>query len=166
MSEDGTEERETAHKTWLSEKVTSLETENAELKKALRDMEERLALQENAMRQAAERFMAMDAAIWKIAEHAQRQDNVAESSRVSIQGLVDEVNIHRNNFQNVVMIMQIHEQYIVWSGVVTQEMAQHNNALVRDNQNKNVWIENLMKELRGRRISFCNIRWVKKSSPR
>ena len=113
MSEDGSEERETAHKMWLSEKITSLENENAELKKALLDMEVRLALQENAMKQAAERVMAMEAAIGQNAEHAQRQDMVIESSRVSIQGLVDEVNIHRDNFQKIGMIMQIHEQYIV-----------------------------------------------------
>ena len=72
------------------------------------------------MKQAAERFMAMEAAIGQIAEHAQRQDMVIESSRASIQGLVDEVIIHRNNFQNVGMIMQIHEQYIVRSGVTSQ----------------------------------------------
>ena len=35
MSEDDREERETAHKMWLSEKITSLENENRELKKAL-----------------------------------------------------------------------------------------------------------------------------------
>ena len=43
MSEDDREERETAHKMWLSEKVTFLENENRELKKALQEMESRLA---------------------------------------------------------------------------------------------------------------------------
>ena len=47
MSEDDPEERETGQKTWLVEKVTSLEKENGELKGALREMETRLALQEN-----------------------------------------------------------------------------------------------------------------------
>ena len=101
MSEDDREEREIAFKMWLSDKVTSLETENAELKKTLQDMEARLTLQENAMRQVAERFMAMETAMGQIAERAQRQDGVIESKRASIQGLVDEVNIHRDNFQKV-----------------------------------------------------------------
>ena len=48
MSEDDSKERETAHQMWLSEKVTSLETENRELKKALQEMETRFTLQEAA----------------------------------------------------------------------------------------------------------------------
>ena len=59
---------------------------------------------------------------------------------------MDEVDIHRDNFQKVGMIMQIHEQYIVRSGVIIQEMEQFINALVQDNQNKNVRIENLTTE--------------------
>ena len=112
-------------------------------------MEARLAFQENAMKQFAERCMAMEAAIGQIVEHAQRQDMVIESSRASIQGLVDEVNIHRDNFQKIGMIMQIHEQYIVRGGVITQEMGQYINALLQDNQNKSMRIESMMNELRG-----------------
>ena len=42
--------------------------------------------------------------------------------------------------------MQIHELNIVRSGAVTHEMAQYINAQVRDNQNKNLRIENLVRE--------------------
>ena len=44
----------------------------------------------------------------EIVEQVQRQNSATESSRVSIQGLADEVCIHRDNFQKVGMIMQIH----------------------------------------------------------
>ena len=43
------------------------------------------------------------------------------------------------------MIMQVHEQYIVRSGVVTQEMAQYVNALTRENE-KSLKIASLVKE--------------------
>ena len=91
MSEVDPGEIETGQKTWMNEKITSLETENQELKVALQEMEARLASQENAMRQVAEGFMAMEAAIGQITERARRQDNVVESSRTSIQSLADEV---------------------------------------------------------------------------
>ena len=60
--------------------------------------------------------------------------------------LAEEVNTHRENFQKAGMIMQVHEQYIMRSGVVTQEMAHFVNALVQDNQNKSMRIEVLAKE--------------------
>ena len=47
MSEDDPEEVETGQKMWLVEKVTSLENQNEELKRALQDIEMRLAIQEN-----------------------------------------------------------------------------------------------------------------------
>ena len=44
------------------------------------------------------------------------------------------------------MIMQVHEQYIVRSDVVTQEMAQYVNALIRENEEKSLRIASLVKE--------------------
>ena len=44
------------------------------------------------------------------------------------------------------MIMQVHEQYIVRSCVVTQEMAQYVNALIKDNEEKSMRIANLVRE--------------------
>ena len=44
MSEDDPEEREIGQKMWLAEKVTTLEKENGELKRALHEMETLLAI--------------------------------------------------------------------------------------------------------------------------
>ena len=44
------------------------------------------------------------------------------------------------------MILQVHRQYIVRSGVVTQEMAQYVNCLIRENEQKSLRIESLVKE--------------------
>ena len=63
----------------------------------------------------------------QIAEVVQQQNTAIEGSRTLMNSLVDEVNIHRDNFEKVGMIMQIHEHYIMGSGVVTQEMAQYVN---------------------------------------
>ena len=62
-----------------------------------------------------------------------------------ISSIVDEDNIHRDNFQKVGMIMQVHEQSIARSGVVTQEMAQYVNRLIRENE-KSLRIASLVKE--------------------
>ena len=112
MSEDDSKETETAHQMWLSEKVTSLETENRELKKALQEMETMLTLQEAASRQIEERCARLGNAITQVAEFVQQQNASIESSRASLSSLVEEVNTHRANFQKVGMIMQVHEQYI------------------------------------------------------
>ena len=42
--------------------------------------------------------------------------------------------------------MQVHEQYIVRSGVVTREMAQYVNGLIKGNEQKRLRIESPMKE--------------------
>ena len=88
----------------------------------------------------------METAIIQIAEVVQQQNAAIESSRALMSSLVEEVNTHRDNFQKVGMIMQVHEQYIVRSGVVTQEMAQYVNALIKENEQKNMRIESLARE--------------------
>ena len=91
--------------------------------------------------------MVMETAIGQIAECAQRQDSVIASSRASIQGLMDEVNIHRIIFQKSMDDQadprSIHREECV----VTQEMAQYINALIQDNQNENMRMESMVKEL-------------------
>ena len=86
---------------WLSEKVTSLENENGELKKELHEMETRLAIQENMARQVEERCARLEAAITKIADFVQQQSVSIESSRTLMNSLVEEVSAHRDNFQKV-----------------------------------------------------------------
>ena len=93
-----------------------------------------------------ERCAKLETAIIQIAEVVQQQHAAIESSRTLLSSLVEEVNTHRDNFQKVWMIMQVHEQYIVRSGVVTREMAQYVNALIRENEQKSMRIESLVKE--------------------
>ena len=88
----------------------------------------------------------MEAAITRIAEIVQEQNNAIEGSKALMISLAEEVTTHRDNFQKVAMVMQVHEQHIVRSGTVTQEMAQYINALVQDNEQKRMLIGSLMRE--------------------
>ena len=85
-------------------------------------------------------------AITQVAVFVQQQNASIEGSRALMNSLVEEVNSHCDNFQKAGMIMQVNEQYIVRSGVVTQEMAQYINALIRENELKSMRIESLAKE--------------------
>ena len=58
----------------------------------------------------------------------------------------DEVDINHTNFQKVRMIMQDHEQYIVESCVLTIEMAQYVNALIKENAQKGLIIGSFVRE--------------------
>ena len=106
-------------------------------------MESRLAAQENVARQVEERFMRMESAITQIAEFVQQQNAVSENTRALMNSLVEEVNTHRENFQKVGLIIQTHEQHIVQNGTVTQEMAQYISALIKESEQKSLWIGSL-----------------------
>ena len=69
-----------------------------------------------------------------------------ESTRTSVVGVVEETKKHQEHFQEVVRVLQNHEQHILTNGVASQEMAQYVNALALDNENKKQWITSLMKE--------------------
>ena len=131
---------------WLAEKVTTLEKENEELKGALREMETRLATQENMARQADERCARLEAAITQIVDFVQQQNTTIENSRVLMNSLVEDVRIHHDNFEKLGLILHVHEQHIVQSGAVTQEMAQFMNALIQENQQKSLRIASLTRE--------------------
>ena len=146
MSEVDPEETEMGHKMWLVEKITALEKENGELKRVLQEMETRIATLENIPRQVDERFVRIEAAITRIAEILEQQNNAIEGSKSLMISLAEEVTTHRDNFQKVAMVMQVHEQHIVQSGTMTQEMAQYINALVQDNEQKSLLIGSLMRE--------------------
>ena len=81
--------------------------------------------------------MKIEAAITLIAEVDQQQNSAIRDSRASTISLAEEVNNHRDHFQKVAMVMQVHEQHILRSGVITQEMAQYISALIRE-MNKEV----------------------------
>ena len=146
MSEVDAEERETERKMWLSEKVTTLEKENSELKRALQEMEARLATQENIARQVDERCARLETSVTQIVEQVQRQNMFNEGVRASFTSLAEDVNKHKDNFREVARIFQAHEEYIVKTGAASQEMAQYINALIKENENKTAWISSLTRE--------------------
>ena len=65
-------------------------------------------------------------------EFVKRQHAAIECSRALMNSLLDEVDIHRDKFQEMGMTMQVHEQYIVRSGFATQEIAQYVNMFIRE----------------------------------
>ena len=146
MSEDDHEERETGQKLWLMEKVTSLEKENGELKKTLQEMGKKITSQERTMKEMEQRFIRVETAITQIAEHARHQILFNESTKTSLAELVQEVQKHRDNFHEVVRVLENHEKHILKNGTASEEMAQSINALIQDSQNKNMWIGSLMRE--------------------
>ena len=93
----------------------------------------------------AERHGAIENTIAKIAEQVQRQIPFDEGVRASFTGLAEEVGKYQNNFREVVWIFQTHEEHIVKNGAVSQEMAQRINALIKENENKTVWISSLVR---------------------
>ena len=138
MSEIDPGDEEKGKKMWLSEKVTSLEKENEELKKALQEMEAKIELQERTMAEMAQRHVAIEITISKIVEQVQRQDSFNEGVRASFTSVSEEVGKHQNTFQEVVRILQTHEQHIAMTGAASQEMAQRINALIEENATKTV----------------------------
>ena len=146
MCVDDPEERETEQKMWLAEKVTSLEKENGELKSALQEMETRLANKENTTRQVEERCARLETSIAQIMAQIQRQNAFNEGVRASFTSLAEDVKKHHDNFREVARIFQAHEEYIVKTGAASQEMAHYINALIKENENKTVWISSLVRE--------------------
>ena len=144
MSEVDPGEVETGKKLWLSEKATTLENENGDLKRVLREMEAKIELQGKTIAGMARRHGAIETTIAKIAEHVQRQIAFNEGVRASFTSVAEEVGKHQNNFREVVRILQAHE-YIVRNGAASQEMAQRINALIEENATKTMWIGSLMR---------------------
>ena len=131
---------------WLSEKVTSLEKKNGEMKRALQEMEAKIDLQERTIVEISQQHGAIEITIAKIAEHVQRQVSFNEGVRASFTTLSEEMKQHQNNFREVVRILQAHEEHMAKTGAATQEMAQRINALIQENENKTVWISSLMRD--------------------
>ena len=137
------EETRTQHTTWLEERVTALEKEKETMEMALQDMEVKMMLQENAMKEVVERLVMVEAAIGKIAEHIQRLDVFNESARTSINGVFEEVKKHQETFSGMATVLQAHELHIAQNGAMSQDMARFVNALIQDNETKRLWIESL-----------------------
>ena len=61
------------------------------MEKVLREMEAKLVLQENTVKEVLERCVVIETAILRIGEYVQRQNVFNESTRASVAGLVEEV---------------------------------------------------------------------------
>ena len=140
------DELHTERMMWLTEKTTTLENEKEELKRTVRDMEAKIELQENAIKHLVDRLLIVENAITQIAEHIQQQNVFNESARSSVTGVVEEIKKHQEQFQEVVRVLQNHEQSIITNGVASQEMAQFINALALDNEKNRRSIASLMRE--------------------
>ena len=146
VEEDTPEEIETQHKMWLIDKVTSLERENEEMKRALQEMATRVQLQENMLKQCVELQKVLDSAVTHVCESVQRLNAFTESASAAITGLVQEVQKHQDNFREVGRILLNHEEHIHQTGVASQEMAQYINALIEESQKKTLLVGSLMRE--------------------
>ena len=146
MSEVDPKEMEISQKMWLTEKTTTLEKEKEEMSRTIREMRAKIELQEKVIAEIAQRDNAIEIAIKQIGEQIQRQDTFNEGVRASFTSLSEEVKQHQNNFREVARIFQAHEEHIVKTGAATKEMAQRINALIKENENKTVWISSLMRE--------------------
>ena len=146
MQEDTLEERQTEQLEGLNEKVASLEKENRELKRVIREMEGRAELQAQAIMASAERCSMIETAIMKIGQHVQQQEIFNGSVRASVSGLENQVRAHQDNFQEVVRIFQNHEEHITRNGMAAEGMTQFINALIEENEKAKMWIAGLMKE--------------------
>ena len=58
---------------WLTEKATTIENEKEEMKRVIRDMEAKIAFQENTIKDIVARHLIVENAITQIVEHIQQQ---------------------------------------------------------------------------------------------
>ena len=78
------DENNTERMMWLTEKATTLENEKEELKRTIQAMEAKIEFQENAIKHVEDRLLIVENAITQIAEHIQKQNAFNESSRSSV----------------------------------------------------------------------------------
>ena len=146
MSEVDPEEMKSQQKMWLVEKVISLEKEKDEMIKTIQEMRAKIELQDKMMAEMAQLHGAIETSIAQIVEQVQRQDTFNEGVRASFTSLAEEIGKHQDNFREVARIFQAHEEHMAKTGAASQEMAQYINALIKENENKTVWISSLMRE--------------------
>ena len=109
MQEVTPEERRSGQLEGLTDKVASLEKENGELKKAVQEMEAKMALQAEAIMTMAERCSMIDTGIMEIVQHVRQHEAFNRSVKTSIDCLENQVRAHQDNFQEVVLVLQNHE---------------------------------------------------------
>ena len=146
MQEVDPDETRTGELMWLTERVTTLGKEKEAMETAPREMEEKIALQEDFANNVADRCVSLEEAIKSIAEHVQRLCVFNKCVKTTLGGLVEEVKTHQGHFQEVVRVLRNHEQHIANSGAASQNMVQYINALVEENEKKRAWIGTLISE--------------------
>ena len=146
MQEDTPEEKRSEQLDALTEKVASLEKENGELKKAVQEMEAKMAGQVEAIRATCERFSNIETGMMEIVQHVRQHEAFNKSVKTSIDGLENQVRIHQDNFGHVVRIFKNHEEHIAKNGFVSEGMAQYINALVEESEKTKAWVGSLMRE--------------------
>ena len=127
------------NKMWIMEKVTSMERENEEMKKALEEMATRVGLQESKLKQYVDLQGVLDSAVSRVCESVQLLNAFTESASAAITGLAGEAKRHQNAFREVWMILLNHEEHIHQTGAESQEMAQYINALIEESEKKLSW---------------------------
>ena len=152
----------------LAEKVSTLQKENEEMEKTIREMATKIALHENAIVSVVDRFGELEKAIAEIAGHVERQAHFNQSVSTTVSSLVEEMKMHHGNFQEVAWVLQSHDQFIAKNDAASEQMTQYINELIKDNENKSLWIGTLMKP-RPRLKCFNNTKldnrsWLKSSS--
>ena len=99
MKEDTSEERWSEQLEGLTEKVASLEKENGELKKALKELQAKAAGQTEAIRATGERCSMIEKGFLEIVQHVRQHEVFNRSVRTSVDGLEKQVQTHQDNFQ-------------------------------------------------------------------
>ena len=146
MQEDTPEERRSEQLDALTERVTSLEKENGELKKAVQEMQAKMTLQANAIRATCERFSTIETGMMEIVQHVVQHEAFNKSVRTSIDCLEKQVQNHQDNFGHVMRIFQNHDEHIRKNGLVSEGMAQYINALVVETEKSKTWVGSLTRE--------------------
>ena len=146
FEEETQEEIDERNKMWLNEKVTTLEKEKEELMKTLQEMDTRIALQDNKIKEIEERHGSIQTTIARVCESVQRLNAFTETATPLINGLVQEVQKHQGSFREVGRVLLNHEEHIAKTGTASEQMAQYINALIQESEKNHLWIGNLIKE--------------------
>ena len=89
MDEVKSDEVQTELAMWMSERITTLQNENGELKKTAQEIAAKIELHQRVISELCGRFGKMQKAIAQIAEHVQHQNVFNQSVKTSIDELVE-----------------------------------------------------------------------------
>ena len=128
------------------ERVASLDKENGGKEQRVQELEMKIVLLAGTAQENAEKQAAVERVFTEIAQYVQGQATFNESALRTIACLENQVKIHQDNFHEVVRILQVHEQFIVDTGSITQGIARNVIELAKDNEKNRMWIREMMRE--------------------